>query len=330
MPSRSKGHGPERVRPFLRLAGAGTLSDFDVRLIELLQRDGRTSFAQLARDLAATERRVRSRVNALSSDGTIRISAVTDPRALGYEAGALFAITANGHQPIETLVEELMANPRISYVAVTAGNFAILAEAFCRDREELSLLANNEILGLSGVGALEIFPFLEIVYQEFTPNPARVDRTPAVVPSRELDQTDAAIVRELSIDGRTPAQAIANHLAISESQVRHRIKALTEDGLLRVAAIMNPFGSHFQAMAWLGVRALPGASAIELSHAAGGIGAVTYVINTAGRYDALIEVACTDPPELLRVLDEVRALPGAGEIEAHLYLSVQYRPPLPL
>ncbi|MGD9736256.1 MAG: Lrp/AsnC family transcriptional regulator [Solirubrobacterales bacterium] len=318
------------MRPFLRLASAGRLSDFDAKLIELLQLDGRTSYAQLARDLAVTERRVRSRVNALSREGTIRISAVTDPRALGYEAGALFAISANGNQLIETLVEELMVNPRISYVAVTAGRFTILAEAFCRDREELFMLANNEILGLSGVGALEIFPFLEIVYQEFTPNPTRVDRTRAVVSSRELDKTDSAIVRELSIDGRAPAQAIANNLEISESQVRHRIKALTEDGLLRVAAIINPFGSHYQAMAWLGVCVQPGASAIELAHAAGEIGAVTYVINTAGRYDALIEVACTDHKELLQILDEVRGLPGAGTIEAHLYLSVQYRPPLPL
>jgi DNA-binding Lrp family transcriptional regulator len=114
------------------------------------------------------------------------------------------------------------------------------------------------------------------------------------------------------------------------AQVRHRIKALTEDGLLRVAAIMNPFGTHFQVMAWLGVRVQPGGSAVELSRAGGDIGAVTYVINTAGRYDALIEVACADEKEFLSILDQLRALPGAGRIEAYLYLSVQYRPLLPL
>jgi Lrp/AsnC family transcriptional regulator for asnA, asnC and gidA len=326
--SSSPSHVPGQP-PYLR--PGDSLSELDRKLVAHLQIDGRQSFAQLARSVGATEKRVRARVADLVAAGVMNITAVTDPRALGYEAGALMGVTIDGSRDVRSIVADLTDVHPIDYVVAATGRFPIYAEAFCRDMSELLTISGETILAIPGVQAVEVFPYLTVHYQQAQFASARALGAPATgVRSVPLDATDAAILRELTSDGRVPAQHVADRMGISESQVRNRIKRMTSEGTVQVIAILNPLGGEYQTMAWVALRAAPGAPVRDLADRVAQLPYVTYVTVCAGRFDIFGEVVSETPAELLRVVDaEVRSLPGIADIEVSLYLDLQYRPLIP-
>lgn len=295
-----------------------------------LQADGRASLAQLARELSVTQKRVRRHLDHLLSAGTIRVTAVADPRALGYRSGALIGIVLNGTRDVPAVIADLVAIPRVAHVVATAGPFAIIAEIFCRDDKELLVVSGSRIATLPGVGSLELFRYLKVHYQRFTPLPIS-SGDGAGVAGPILDEVDARIVRELTLDGRVPTQTLARRLEISETQARNRIRTMTEAGHLRVAAIVYPLGSGYGTMAWLGVRVARGHSLGEVAERLAVAPSVSYVTLCTGRFDAFVIVVSESQDDLLRVLDEeIRPIPGVGRVEVSVHLSADSRPLLPL
>jgi Lrp/AsnC family transcriptional regulator for asnA, asnC and gidA len=47
----------------------------------------------------------------------------------------------------------------------------------------------------------------------------------------------------------------------------------------------------------------------------------TYVVISAGSYDMLVEVVCRDNADLLRVSEQLRAVPGVRSTESFIYIS---------
>jgi DNA-binding Lrp family transcriptional regulator len=323
--------GPERVPPPPLLQLGARLTDLDRELVARLQIDGRQSFAGLARELGVTEKRVRRHVAELCDAGVIKITTVTDPRALGYAAGALLGITLDGSRSVRQVVADITEAPRISYVAATTGRFPIYAELYCRDNVELLEMAGEVIPRISGVGTVEVLPYLSVHYQQPQYATARgLGAAATGVRAAALDDTDAAILRELTTNGRVPAQHIAHALGISESQVRTRIRAMTENGSMQVIAILNPLGWEYQTMAWVAIRASEGAPLRQVAEALAQLPSVTYLTICAGRFDIFAEVVSNSPAELLGLLDEqIRTLPGVHTAEASLYLHLESRPLLP-
>lgn len=55
-----------------------------------------------------------------------------------------------------------------------------------------------------------------------------------------LDSLDVEIIRHLSIDGRTPNREIARALHVPEATVRYRVRRLTDMGIMRITATVDP------------------------------------------------------------------------------------------
>jgi len=64
------------------------IDELDLAIIRLLQQDSRMPSAEIARQLGVAERTVRARINRLVQDDVIRLVAVLNPAALGYEVVA--------------------------------------------------------------------------------------------------------------------------------------------------------------------------------------------------------------------------------------------------
>ena len=135
----------------------------------------------------------------------------------------------------------------------------------------------------------------------------------------ELDQTSRQIIAILQRDGRVPNTVIARSLGISEAAVRARIQTLTTTGVLQIIGLTDPGNMGFGVMAMIGVQA-----SNDLNRIAELVSTwpeTTYVVISAGSYDMLVELVCTDNNDLLRVVERLRAVDGVRSTETFIYIS---------
>lgn len=308
------------------------LDGLDRRIVEALQADGRRATVDLARDLGASPKTVKRRVDRLLESGIIQITAVTTPEALGYGAIALVGVELDGTRSAADVAAAFARLDAADYVVVATGRFAIYCELFCRDTAELGRVVDEAIRAAEGVRSAEIIPYLSLHYQQAQ---FAVARQPgagdgAVRPVR-LEPLDRAIIGALTQDGRRPFLQIARDLGISEAQVRQRMKAITEKGVARVMAIANPLGLGYTTTAWVAISIDTSQAVTDVADRLSQLPAVTYVAICAGRFDVFAEVACTSTDELLRLLeDDIRTIKGITAVETSLYLDLHYKRLVPL
>jgi Lrp/AsnC family transcriptional regulator, regulator for asnA, asnC and gidA len=134
-----------------------------------------------------------------------------------------------------------------------------------------------------------------------------------------LDHTARRIIAMLQEDGRCPNTVIARDLGVSEATVRARIEGLRTSGILQIVGLTDPGNMGFGVMAMIGVQA-----ASDLGLIAEQVSTwpeTTYVVISAGSYDLLVEEVCRDNADLLRIAEQLRAVPGVRSTESFIYIS---------
>jgi DNA-binding Lrp family transcriptional regulator len=126
--------------------------DLDRRIVEYLQRDGRASLRELARQLRVSTTTVGHRLRELELQGVIRgYKALVDYAKLGYPITTVTLIKARGNQ-IPAIVAELTKNDEhLTHVYEITGEFDILVIGKFRDQESM----NREIKRLLSHPAIE-------------------------------------------------------------------------------------------------------------------------------------------------------------------------------
>lgn len=135
-------------------------------IIESLQRDGRRSYSQIAKDVGLSEAAARRRVQQLRDSGIIQIVAVTDPLQLGFTRQALVGIKVEGD--VRQVAAKIVPLPEVDYVVMCAGSFDLLVELVCEDDDRLLHLLNDSIRCVPGVSATETFLYLKLAKQTYT------------------------------------------------------------------------------------------------------------------------------------------------------------------
>ncbi len=137
----------------------------------------------------------------------------------------------------------------------------------------------------------------------------------------QLDDMSKAIIEKLQQDGRRSYAAIGKSVGLSEAAVRQRVQRLVDSGVMQIVAVTDPMQLGFSRQAMIGIRCQGDTAAVAEKLAQ--IDAVTYVVLTAGTYDAIVEVVCEDDGELLDLLNtEIRAVPGVTSTETLVYLKL--------
>ena len=120
-----------------------------------------------------------------------------------------------------------------------------------------------------------------------------------------IDRLDQAIVRLLIQDGRMGSAEIARRIGdVSERSVRYRIDRLIQQGVIRVAAIVNPKAVGLPVMADIFVEVEPG-RVMEVAQTLAEFECVGYVACSTGERDLSIQVYARDNAELYRFVTEV-------------------------
>jgi Lrp/AsnC family transcriptional regulator for asnA, asnC and gidA len=148
------------------MTSESVLDETNKLIIEQLQRDGRMSYAALAKVVGLSEAAVRQRVQRLLDTNVMQIVAVTDPLTLGFTRQVMIGIKVTGD--LRGVADALAAVPEIDYVVICAGGYDLLAEMVCTDDDHLLKLLNDTVRMIPGVTATETFVYLKLAKQTYS------------------------------------------------------------------------------------------------------------------------------------------------------------------
>lgn len=126
------------------------MDQVDLAIISFLQSDGRTPFTAIAKALDISEGTGRNRVARLIDNRVLQIVGMVDPYLQGFDAPAVISISV---QPplLEKVANTIAKFPEVSYLIMLSGEFDLLVEVMCRDREHLASFLNEKILRVPGI-----------------------------------------------------------------------------------------------------------------------------------------------------------------------------------
>lgn len=127
------------------------MSPLDTKILGLLIKDGRASFAEIARDLNVSRAHVRERVNKLMDEGVIeQFTAVVNPEKLGKAVSAFFDIKVSP-QGITQIAEELTAQPEVVSLYIMNDMQSLHMHTLTRDMAQLEQFSSTHLFGKEGI-----------------------------------------------------------------------------------------------------------------------------------------------------------------------------------
>jgi len=110
-----------------------SLSETDIRILEILQSDARTSYSAIARELGIAESTVRYRVERLRETGVITgFLALLDPRKIGLEITAIALIKVDANEIVEAS-ETLATFDESHHLFRSTGAYDLVSVIHARD-----------------------------------------------------------------------------------------------------------------------------------------------------------------------------------------------------
>jgi len=120
------------------LFGNSELDELDVRLLDALQRNARSTYAELGQIVGLKAPAVHERVKRLETRGYVRgYGARLDGRLLGLELVAFIGCYSTPDANYETLVSSLAALPEVCEVHSVAGEESFIIKAVTRSTAHL-------------------------------------------------------------------------------------------------------------------------------------------------------------------------------------------------
>ena len=162
----------------------------DQKIVNLLMEDGRMACAEIARRIGDTsERAVRYRINRLIREGFIQISAIVNPKIIGYGVMADVWLQVES-DAIQEVAQRMAEYECVTYVAFAIGETDVSVQIVARSNEEAYRFVTEVIGRTPGVikTTTSIIPnVLKDVYQWRIPASACLEDG---APTRANDQVD--------------------------------------------------------------------------------------------------------------------------------------------
>jgi len=142
------------------------LDQIDCRMIELLQKDGRISNTDLAKEIGISEATVRTRLNRLINEEYIQIVAVSNPIKLGFKIVGNIRIHVE-IKKMGKIIRELKKLKPLWFIVQTTGGTGIDTEFVVKSLDELNELIFEQINKIDGVVRTETTLFLKYLKRHY-------------------------------------------------------------------------------------------------------------------------------------------------------------------
>ncbi len=127
------------------------LDEFDQKLIQLLKKDGRMSFTDIAAELNVAVSTVRNRYNKLKDDKILHILGWVDPTRTSYTVYNRLTIEVEPSSLVDKVADALVRIEEVSFLGITSGPTDIEINLLCRDNEHLLQVMRDKIHSIKGI-----------------------------------------------------------------------------------------------------------------------------------------------------------------------------------
>jgi Lrp/AsnC family transcriptional regulator for asnA, asnC and gidA len=142
------------------------LDKVDMKIIRILQHDGRTPNTDIARELGVSESTVRNRITRLIEKKVMQIVAVADPFKLGLDVAAMIKIHSDVKK-VDQVAAELSKIDEIWYIAIATGRSTFDVEVYVKNIQQLNELLEKRIWLIDGIEQTETSVVLSYVKREY-------------------------------------------------------------------------------------------------------------------------------------------------------------------
>ena len=282
----------------------------DSKILIALNKDGRYSYAKLAKQLGIKATTISKRVEEMKKNDILAIRAVPNPVKLGYKAMAAIALDVEIPQ-LSQVTEKLVENPNISYLSTTFGKFDVILFAEYRDYETLYKLVREELPSIPGIQTIETFIISEMKKRYQGPsNSTTPNDKPYLV-----DEVDEEIINELKTDGRASFTEMANKIGVSSATVSRRVTNLVKKGIIEIAVVANPTKLGHHVVAFLGLQIVPN-KINDVFNKLSEYSQFPLLMTLMNGYNILAVASIPDLDELLKfITDEIATIDGVRNVE---------------
>ena len=142
------------------------MDDIDREIVSQLRKNGRATNQQIADKLNLTAATVSARIRRMEDANALRVVAVSDFSAHGYNVLLEVAIEVDG-RPASEVAEELATLPEVFAAHLVTGRYDIDLLVALHDFDELSDLLLNKFATIRGIRSLVPAIAIDVVKYEF-------------------------------------------------------------------------------------------------------------------------------------------------------------------
>src|SRR3989304_10503003 len=299
----------------------------NARILKELLKDGRKSFAEIAKECNTSKDVIAKRYKTMKSKGIIVGATIQNSCACcGCEFIACISINT---QPLKAdhvfqLVHKIPQVFEVHRVGINPSLAAVVTLKTIEELDQVTQSIKNVpfVLGVdskvwTGIKNipenLSILPPPESAIKK--DNKSGKTKSDRGRKASKVDKTDAQIIEKLATNGRMPFRKIAEELKVSTDTVVRRYERLKRNGYLKVVIQINPTKIGYDAFAIFNVAFTSQNGVSDRVEALAKIPDVNFILKTSGNFDFMISLMIRDIEQLTAIQEEIASMPGVTNME---------------
>ncbi|HVX41560.1 MAG TPA: Lrp/AsnC family transcriptional regulator [Gemmatimonadaceae bacterium] len=156
------------------------IDDIDTKILNILQRDGRTTNADLARHVGLAPSAVLERVRKLEERGVLRgYTALVDQAAIGFGLLAFILVRSSDPTGTDHVARQIAKAPEVLEVHNVAGEDCFVVKVRARDTKDLSRILKKRFGAIKAIRSTRTIIVLDTIKESTV--------LPVAIPSGESD-----------------------------------------------------------------------------------------------------------------------------------------------
>jgi Lrp/AsnC family transcriptional regulator for asnA, asnC and gidA len=295
-----------------------------------LLKDGRKSFANIAKECGVTKSTIWKHYREMKNSGIIKgATTQIDYRSFGYDIVSELTVTVKLGQA-NHVTEYIQKMPSTYCVGSTSTSSRLYVIATLRDLSELETV-REAIRKLPSVVDVrtDIWTGLRSIPENLTVSSrprettkteeSKVERNTTKKITSQIDEIDTQIAKKLTDNGNISFRRIAEELGISTYTVARRYAKLKENGIIKVVIQIDPTKIGYQGMAIFQMVVASQMSSSEIVESLAKIPDVVVILKITGKYDFEVGAFVRDIEHLLSIQNEISKVVGIIALDAEIY-----------